>query len=403
MKLDAVSRIAFVSTRDGMSEIYVMNADGNEQLRLMINPAQDLSPAWSPDGARIAFASNRDGNWEIYTIDDRGGDLRRLTESEGFDGAPSWSPDGTRIAFTSARDGNLEIYVMNADGSAQTRVTTSAKAEDAAPAWAPASPACGSLSGAIAFESDRDGDYEIYAIQPDGSGLENLTDNSVPDFNVSWAPDCSAVAFDRPVGGNYDVFTLALATRTETRLTSALEEDSRPTWSPNSQAVAFTSLRDGHYEIYVMASDGSGQRDISHSFPATDSQPAWSRVGITPRSAPSPAPFTPGRSRAATAGSSGGIQLTCGIGPHARRKVRGTSSADVICSDDPGQELLAGSGRDTIIDSGGRDTVYGGKGRDVIHTRDGARDVITGGPGLDEISSDRFDVVRKPTGDAIAR
>src|SRR5256714_15455441 len=57
----AASRIAFVSYRDGNSEIYIMNADGSEPTRLTDNPASDVGPRLSPDGERIAFTSNRDG------------------------------------------------------------------------------------------------------------------------------------------------------------------------------------------------------------------------------------------------------------------------------------------------------------------------------------------------------
>ncbi|NJN67251.1 MAG: hypothetical protein HC884_11335, partial [Chloroflexaceae bacterium] len=61
----------------------------------------------------------------------------RLTTNEADDIQPAWSPDGTRLAFTSNRDGNGEIYVMYADGSEQTRLTTSDENNDEYPAWLP--------------------------------------------------------------------------------------------------------------------------------------------------------------------------------------------------------------------------------------------------------------------------
>jgi len=107
-------RIAFNSNRDGNWEIYVMNGDGTGQTRLTNNPAEDFSPAWSPDGLRIAFSSKRDGNPEIYIMNADGTGQTRLTNSPANDVHPTWSPDGTRIAFETDRDGNSEIYVMNA-------------------------------------------------------------------------------------------------------------------------------------------------------------------------------------------------------------------------------------------------------------------------------------------------
>jgi Tol biopolymer transport system component len=397
---DDLARIAFVSTRDGTSEIYVMNGDGTEQTRLTVEPGEDASPAWSPDGSRIAFATNRDGNWEIYTMDARGRDLKRLTTNDTFDGSPSWSPDGTRIVFASTRDGNSELYAMNEDGLDQTRLTNSA-ADDAAPAWAPATPECRAFEGAIAFESNRGGPYDLYLLRPDGSA-EKVTDDAAPDFDPEWAPDCSIIAFDRPVEGNYDIFTVDLATRELAQLTSTDEEDSRPSWSSDGGSIAFTSLRDGHYEVYAMSRTGDAQFDLSVSFPGADSEPA-----LQP-GRPGPASGAFSRTTAAGGRVRGGtppgqpIELTCGIGPGEGARLRGTNSDDVLCSDDPAQLILGRRGNDTIVDGGGNDTIYGGRGRDMIITRDGERDIVWGGPGVDQIYADRFDRIRKATGDQIA-
>ena len=96
------------------------------------------------------------------------------------DFSPTWSPDGSRIAFDSERDGNLEVYVMNADGTGQTRLTDN-PAADGVPAWSPD-------GSRIAFMSNRDGDYEIYVMNTDGSGQTRLTVNSAADVAPAWSP-----------------------------------------------------------------------------------------------------------------------------------------------------------------------------------------------------------------------
>ena len=138
-----------------------MNADGSGVTRLIDHDADDLTPAWSPDGRRIAFASGGRARLDIYVMDASG--FTRLTDNDG--GTPAWSPDGRRIAFTSDRDGNPEIYVMNADGSGVTRLTYNDARDlflnDSFPAWSPD-------GRRIAFHSHRDGNMEIYVMNAAG-------------------------------------------------------------------------------------------------------------------------------------------------------------------------------------------------------------------------------------------
>ena len=124
------SRIAFTSLRHGQNadeswdrEIYVMDADGENETRLTEHPAKDASPAWSPDGTSIAFSSDRAGSDDIYVMDASGGEPVQLTDSPESDGFPSWSPDGSMIAFVSQRDGDREIYIMAADGTGQVNLS----------------------------------------------------------------------------------------------------------------------------------------------------------------------------------------------------------------------------------------------------------------------------------------
>lgn len=90
--------IAFVATRDGNLDVYVMNSRGSQKRRLTRNPADDIAPAWSRDGQRIAFASKRDGILQVYVMDADGSRQRRVTRGRGASAFPTWSPSGRRIA-----------------------------------------------------------------------------------------------------------------------------------------------------------------------------------------------------------------------------------------------------------------------------------------------------------------
>ena len=100
-----------------------MNSDGANQLNVTNSPAGDGWPCWSPDGTKIAFVSSRDGDMEIYVVNADGSGLTKLTDNSAWDGGPTWSPDGTQIAFQSKRDGDYRVYVMDAAGTDQTRLT----------------------------------------------------------------------------------------------------------------------------------------------------------------------------------------------------------------------------------------------------------------------------------------
>jgi len=112
--------IAFVSDQNGNSEIYTVNTDGTDLTNLTNNPANDTSPAWSPDGTRLAFLSDRNGQWDIFLMRSDGSELTQLTDGKEIGNGFSWSPNGKQIAYSaiSTQDPRLQsIVIMNSNGS----------------------------------------------------------------------------------------------------------------------------------------------------------------------------------------------------------------------------------------------------------------------------------------------
>ena len=114
-----------------------MDSNGSLSIRLTEHPENDIAPTWSSDGQWIAFESTRDGNSEIYVMDRNGEQLRNLSNaSTADDHGPSWSPDGSRIVFYSIRDGDWDIYAMNDAGGEVINLTDN-ETNDQTPVWRP--------------------------------------------------------------------------------------------------------------------------------------------------------------------------------------------------------------------------------------------------------------------------
>jgi Tol biopolymer transport system component len=187
-------------------------------------------------------------------------------------GAAFPGPNG-KILFDTNRDGPFEIYVMNPDGTALTNISNH-PANDQFAAWSP----CGTK---VAFSSDRDGPgTSIYVANADGTGVERLTSFvGQIDFDPAWSPDGTKIVFEsNRDDGNRDVFVMNVDGSNQIRLTSSSAFDGRSSWSPNGAHIAFRSSRDGNGEIYVMGSDGAGQTNLTNNT-AEDNFPNWSPDG----------------------------------------------------------------------------------------------------------------------------
>ncbi|MGQ9599045.1 MAG: FHA domain-containing protein [Anaerolineae bacterium] len=164
----------------------LIKVDGSGGTQLT-NVREHGYPTFSPDGSRISFYHNV--NDILHVINRDGTGMRDIGHGE----YPAWSPVGDQIVYRGCvGSGRCGLIVANADGSNPRQITT--HANDAAPRWSP-------NGGQIAFHSDRDGNWEIYVINVDGTWLRRVTINPTTDIMPVWSPDGLRIAFRSDRGG----------------------------------------------------------------------------------------------------------------------------------------------------------------------------------------------------------
>jgi TolB protein len=368
-------KIAFTSARGGNADIWVMSPSGAGQRNLTgSSPAADTLPQWSPNGKLILFQSYRNqhefpDDADVYVMAAGGGDLREVTFSNAFDGDPSWSPDGRKIVFESRRDGNSEIYTINANGSGTKRLTANG-VFDGDPAWSPD-------GKSIAFSTDRDGNREIYVMNADGSNPRRLTNTGGRvddialhglDADPAWSPDGKRIAFDSNRDADYEIYVMNADGSGQRNLTNNASLDALPAWSADGRELVFESERaeKGNRDVYVMsASNGTVIGRLTTAGEA-DEMPDWQAL-----------PAQTGCTITGTAGNdilrgTPGDDVICALG-----------GDDVISGGAGNDRIVGGTGNDVISGGAGTDDLLAGPGNDLLSARDGTRDVVDGGAGRD--------------------
>jgi formylglycine-generating enzyme required for sulfatase activity/Tol biopolymer transport system component len=339
--LSTSGQLAFISDRDGLRQLYLMEADGSHPTRLTYTDKDIWQAAWSPDGRYLAFVQGTGDQADVYLQDveavlEQAGPVAplRLTEQSGFDGYPAWSPDGASLAFGSealiprgtylvdvadflaapvwsepgllaaflgypaawspdgaflAVEGTQSVSIVSADGSREVPL-----GEGRRLSWAPD-------GRQVVF--GRGGD--LYRANADGTGLLRLTDTPGDEYGPAWSPDGRQIAYLWRAPNNSDLGQPYIMPAPGTQgprptwgsqggQVNADGSDQQPlhsmgadelAWSPDSTRLAFYSNRGRrpgvNGEIWVMNRDGTGLTPLT-DHPAWDGWPSWRPRAASP-------------------------------------------------------------------------------------------------------------------------
>jgi Tol biopolymer transport system component len=193
-------------------DIFTARPDGTDMRRLTTYPGYDAEATISTDGKRIVFTSARDGDLELYSMNADGGDVKRLTRTPGYDGGAFFSDDGQWIVYRAShptepkaieefrallnrhlvRPSRLEIHVMRADGTDDRQVTNLGAASFAPFFFRGTHERLLFVSN---FADPAGRDFDVFAVDWDGTNLERITYNPTFDGFPMLSPDGRRIAF----------------------------------------------------------------------------------------------------------------------------------------------------------------------------------------------------------------
>lgn len=322
--------------RLGIYDIYTVEPSGSNLSRLTDLNTGVNGPHWSPDGTELTFSKNNWGDVSIPVMSADGSNLRYITTDANARGHlyffPTWSADGTKLAFGSRDPPDapfdiFDIFTMDLDGANKVNLTKTPKYDESYPDFSPdGSQICFWLTGIFGSKQASG----IYLMNADGSDPTLLIGHDPTTFieekgECDWSPDGTKIAIgykDRSgetseeKNGDFEVYVINPDGSDLTNLTSNSAGDFNPRWSPDGKKITFVSNRDGDKDIYTMDADGSDVAQVTKNSGTDDLEPDWQPLTSKSRSVTIHPPDTGGSSLLWVASAllfSGGVMFYAGV------------------------------------------------------------------------------------------
>ena len=263
-KPPTTEKIVFSSNRNGNFEIYMMNPDGSQQVRLTNHRANDLGPVFSPTGEDILFVSERSGERDLYIMRANGqGEHPVFRTAPAHRDDPAWSPDGKKIVYSQhdlAAD-LATVYTAKADGTLVTRIVDVKNAEGGEPVWAPDGTEIAYVVVDELFWASR----QIRFINLKTRKQETLLPDDVPRMREpAWAPVHNKIAFVwiRPEHRQQSIF---IANRDGSGLQQIVDVLAlSPAWSPSGDELVYSQATGNEAQIFKINLVTQGVTQLTH-------------------------------------------------------------------------------------------------------------------------------------------
>jgi TolB protein len=244
--------------RENEVDIFLMDADGSNQINLTNQPAIYGNPIISPNGHKVAF-TYRDEKWsddDIFIIDVDVSNKKNLTNSPDIaESQLHWSQDGNIIAYVGRTDNFNDIYVIDINGTASRKITDGTNSISFAK-WSP------DMSQLVIKTLNGSGEnQEVFLTDINGENKISLSEHkifSVFGLPVIWSPDGKQIAFI--ILNDFGKSSISIMNSDGSNiqnLTSQLEFVGSPAWSPDGNTIAFLSQSDEKVNIYLINPDGT--------------------------------------------------------------------------------------------------------------------------------------------------
>lgn len=259
----SAGEIAFESARNGNWDIYLLDLQTEATRNLTHDPADDFTPAWSPDGAQIAFVSDRDGDKqpELYVMDADGDHLQRIAGGNGQFANPMWTSDGRSLV---SMHGWQQLYRIDPANGSQQRLGTG---------FSPRLSPDGKSLLYYASAANTEVYSNIYLLNLANHHITDLTAGTIHNWGGNWSPDGSEIVFVSLLTGKSGIYMMN-ADGSNPHAVTESHNDVTPGWSPDGRQIVYASGDDGRMQLYIMNADGSNRHAITNNS-GDNHAPAW--------------------------------------------------------------------------------------------------------------------------------